>query len=95
MVNFFFSIIYAFCLDIIWCLANTVSALNPSNSEINKKKKNIQVIQTNVHLHWLSSLCCPPKDALEPWLLTECLAKTDQTAQMHRLMITYHIYSNI
>ena len=36
--------------------------------------------QADLRLH------CPPEDALDPLLHSECLAKTDQTAWMHRFI---------
>ena len=39
-----------------------------------------------VYLCSLISLCCQPEDALDAWLPGECPVKTDQTAQMGRLI---------
>ena len=40
------------------------------------------------HAHADQSLRFPPEDALNPWLPTECPSKTDQAAQMHRLILS-------
>ena len=51
--------------------------------DISCELSDIAFAQADLSLHY------PPEDALYPLLSTECLAKTDQTARMRRLISVF------